>query len=132
MKSTSADATSIHAVFAPSSFGGSAASTSGACSASATHNQSFCKTERRDGMLCFLPNESITASRKNVVCPCLGEVFGVEGEGAAAAVGEPVLERGRDGAESDLRPGDAGFVEERDLERLLAGLEVEAVEARQV
>src|SRR5258706_12347145 len=59
-------------------------------------------------------------------------VLGVEAEAAFRAVLEPALEGRADGEEGDLAPRNRGFFEQRDLEGLLAGLEVQLEKARAV
>src|SRR6267378_3219438 len=59
-------------------------------------------------------------------------VLGVESEASLRAVLEPALERGGDRPEGDVIPGDARFLEQRDLERLLARLEIEMQQLRAI
>src|SRR3970040_1530764 len=56
----------------------------------------------------------------------------MKAEGACLAVGEPALERQADGAEGDVLPRYAAFLEQRHFERLFARLEFQAEEARAV
>src|SRR5258707_7664795 len=60
------------------------------------------------------------------------DVLGVEAEVAPGPVLEPALESRADGPESDLLPRNASLVEQRDLQRLLAGLEFEVEQPRAV
>src|SRR5258706_14930982 len=54
----------------------------------------------------------------------------VEAERPFAAVGEPPLQRERDGAECDVLPGHLRLFEQRDLERLGARAELEIDDPR--
>src|SRR5688572_5877120 len=117
--STSTAAVIIHAVFAGSSFGGAA----GACArAEVERNNSENSTTPPD--LLFIPASPEWCG--------LFYVLRMEAESAAAAIREPVLQGQADGAERDVLPRDAGFLPERDLERLLARLEFQRGEPRAV
>src|SRR3954468_19375050 len=129
MKSTNTVAVSIHAVFAPSIFGGSAAKASGTWA------------RNSPGRILFIgpPPLAATLTKKpKRVRPLFSvfsaghDVLGVEAEGTPAAVGEPVPQRRGHGAERDLLPGDRRFFVQRDFEGLLARLEVEVEQARAV
>src|SRR5436309_2702232 len=119
MKSTSAEATIIHAVSAPFSFGASAASASGACTRKVTAKTRTCTTDLRASMQ---PPHFFQ----------LCDVFGVEAERSLAAVREPVLERHADRAKGDLLPGDLAFLHHRHFQCLFARLEFEVAQPRPV
>src|SRR5687767_14520903 len=117
MNSTSTAATSIHAVLAASSFGGSAARAASGTQAS-----------RRTAAIFFMTTLRWALARNLL----RNDVLGVEPEPPLRPVREPALERCADGPEGDLGPGDAGFLDQGDLQRFLAGLEIEVEEARAV
>src|SRR5438270_3126794 len=122
MKSTSAEATIIQAVSAPFTFGGSAARASGACSRTETAKPRTPTTKLRAFMHppLFLENTALC------------DVFGVEAEGSAPAICEPVLEGEADRTEGDLLPRDLAFFHHCHFECLFAGLEFEVPQPRPV
>src|SRR4051812_30470862 len=130
MKSTRQVAASIQAVFAPSIFGGSAASAKGACTRKIANRTTRCGRERSliiDILRCacyrcgLRTGTKHTSTRRNVV--------GVKVEPAGRAIGEPVLQGERDGAEGELLPGHRALVEKGHLERFLARRHLEREQA---
>src|SRR5262245_58075347 len=127
MDSTSTEAVIIQAVLAGSSFGAGAgawASASGACTRTRSSHPIACSFFTLSLPFCLV---LVRAAHREEAYLSLagGEVLGVKAEGAAAAVGEPALEREADGAKRDVLPWNPVFFPERHLERLLARLEVE-------
>src|SRR3990172_4785016 len=135
MKSTSTVAVIIHAVLAGSSLGGSAARAAGAWSSSVASNTGNDLIQRRIIMVdppCFFIGFFRCTAAPAGRIPQLLYVFSVEAVLAAGAVGEPVFQRQAHGAERNVLPGDLRFIEQRDLEALDAGPELEVRQASPV
>src|SRR4051812_36001138 len=110
MKSTSAEATIIQAVSAELSLGGSAASASGACTRKGTARPRTCTTDLRACMQLLPVSEFMVHGAPGEEHTVLCDVLGVETEGTAPSICEPVLERHADRAERDFLPRDLAFL----------------------
>src|SRR5689334_11330060 len=109
MKSTRQLAVIIQAVLAASSFGGGAAW---------AHAMGTCTRRNASAAIFFMSPPSVFILTGD-------QVLGVEAELSSLPVGEPALQCQPHRAERDLLPGDGGLLDERHLQRLLAGLEAE-------
>src|SRR5207302_3865051 len=127
-------AVSIHAVFAASSLGGSAAHASGACAVRRTSSHFRGKADLEASMHSsrWYAYSRCTAAPEGSIPLQWRDVLGVEAESPFPAVGEPVLQSCADRAKGDRLPGDLFLIEEGHLEGLFTGLEAEVQQPAEV